>query len=67
MAKILIIDDDKSIVSMISDFMHIHNIDTVSGFSGEDAVRLSKDPSIDLIVLDVNMDDFDGFEACKNT
>jgi len=65
MPKILVIDDDKNIVSMISDFMHIHNIETIKGYSGKDAVELSKNPDIDLIVLDINMDDFDGFEACK--
>ncbi|WP_430886337.1 response regulator transcription factor [Fusibacter sp. JL216-2] len=65
MAKILIIDDDKNIVSMISDFMHIHNIETQAGHSGQDAIDMSKDPSIDLIVLDINMKGIDGFEACK--
>ena len=65
MPKILVIDDDKNILSMTSDFMQIHNIETVKGYSGKDAVELSKDEDIDLIVLDVNMDDFDGFEACK--
>lgn len=65
MAKILVVDDDKNIVSMIDDFMKIHNIETIKGYSGHDAVELSKRPDIDLIVLDINMDDFDGFEACK--
>jgi len=63
--KILVVDDDKNIVSMISDFMGIHNIETVAGYSGEDAIVLSNDPDICLIVLDVNMDDLSGFEACK--
>ncbi len=65
MPKVLIIDDDKSIVSMISDFMRINSIDVVTGFTGEDAVRLSEDASIDLIILDINMNGIDGFEACK--
>ena len=65
MAKILVVDDDKNIVSMIDDFMKIHNIQTVKGYCGKDAVTLSQAEDIDLIVLDVNMDDFDGFEACK--
>lgn len=65
MSKILVIDDDKNIVSMICDFMKIHNIETLSGYSGKDAVNLSKNKDIDLIVLDINMDGMDGFEACK--
>lgn len=65
MPKVLIVDDDKSIVSMISDFMRIHSIDVVAGYTGTEAVKLSADPTIDLIILDVNMDDCDGFEACK--
>ncbi len=65
LTKILVVDDDKSIVSMISDFMSIHNIITIPAHSGQNAIILSKDPDIKLIVLDVNMDDMSGFDACK--
>lgn len=65
MPKVLIVDDDKNIVSMISDFMRIHSIDVITGYTGEEAIELSKDNTIDLIILDVNMHDCDGFEACK--
>ncbi|MCH4889372.1 response regulator transcription factor [Acidaminobacter sp. JC074] len=63
--KILIVDDDKKIVSMIEDFMKINNIETMSCYNGKDALELSKDPSIELIILDINMTDMTGFEVCK--
>lgn len=63
--KILIVDDDKNIVSMINDFMQINNIETVKCYSGEDAIKLAKDPDINLIILDINMDGISGFDTCK--
>jgi len=63
--KILIVDDDKKIVSMIEDFMRINNIETISCYNGKDALRLANDSSIELIILDINMNDMTGFEVCK--
>jgi DNA-binding response OmpR family regulator len=63
--KILIVDDDKKIVAMIEDFMRIHNIETISCYSGKEAIIQSSDPSIELIILDINMNDLNGFEVCK--
>jgi len=63
--KILIVDDDKKIVSMIEDFMRINNIETLACYNGNDALELSKDPTIELIILDINMTGMTGFEVCK--
>lgn len=63
--KVLVVDDDKNIVSMIRDFLAIHNMETLPGYCGKDAIVLSDDPDIKMIILDVNMDDMNGFEACK--
>lgn len=64
--KILAVDDDKNIVSMISDFMQISNIETVKCYSGEDAIKLAEDPDIKLIILDINMEGISGFDTCKS-
>lgn len=63
--KVLIVDDDKKIVSMIEDFMKIHNIETISCYNGKDAMEIAADPCIELIILDINMGDVSGFEVCK--
>ncbi|MGB3368388.1 MAG: response regulator transcription factor [Acidaminobacteraceae bacterium] len=63
--KILVVDDDKKIVSMISDFLTIHNMTAVAAYTARDARRHSKDPDISLIVLDVNLEHASGFDVCK--
>ncbi|QEK10980.1 response regulator transcription factor [Crassaminicella thermophila] len=65
MCKIMVVDDEKKIVKMISEFMKIYQIQVIPAFSGKDALaRL--DDSIQLIILDINMSQLNGIETCKN-
>ena len=63
--KVLVVDDDKNIVSMIGDFLAIHNMVAVKAYTAEEALAYSKDPDIALIVLDVNLENASGFDVCK--
>ncbi|SCY61337.1 response regulator transcription factor [Alkaliphilus peptidifermentans] len=62
--KIMVVDDDKNIVYMISQFMKIYNIEVVPVFNGKDAIKLL-DESIQLVILDINMRTLNGIEVCK--
>lgn len=64
MYKVLVIDDDKSIVKMISDFMKIYGFEVVCAYCGESALN-KMDNSISLILLDINMNGINGIELCK--
>ncbi|MFZ5967375.1 MAG: response regulator transcription factor [Bacillota bacterium] len=64
MHRIMVVDDDKKIVNMITEFMKIHNMKVVQAFSGQQALELL-DESIQLIILDINMDSLNGVEVCK--
>ena len=63
--KILIIDDEEKLVKGISYNLESEGYQVVSGSNGLDAVRLSQDPDVRLIVLDVMMPVMDGLEACR--
>lgn len=64
MYKIMVVDDEKRIIDMISEFMKIYQIQVIPAFSGKDALaRL--DDSIQLILLDINMSSLNGIETCK--
>lgn len=64
MDRVLVIDDDKSIVQMISDFMKLYRLEAVTAYSGETAIN-KLDNSINLILLDINMKELSGIELCK--
>lgn len=61
---ILVVDDDKAIVKMISNFMKIYGFEVISALNGETALKRF-DNSIDLILLDIGMNDINGVELCK--
>lgn len=62
--KILIVDDDIRIVKMLVEYMKLYEFKTVCAYNGRDALAFF-DESIDLVVLDINMDDMDGIEVCR--
>ncbi|QKG83619.1 response regulator transcription factor [Kroppenstedtia pulmonis] len=63
---ILLVDDENGILDMLETllkkegYQHIHKATT-----GEKAIQLVQDFPIDLIILDVMLPDFDGFEVCR--
>ena len=60
----MVVDDDRKIVYMITEFMKIHNMKVVQAFSGKEALELLDD-SIQLVVLDINIGALNGIEVCK--
>lgn len=62
--RILIVDDDKSIVKMLQKYLTIKGYEIVCAENGKQAVSLiNKKP--DIILLDINMPQMDGLEVCK--
>jgi DNA-binding response OmpR family regulator len=62
--KILIVDDEKDVVSLLKDYFEINGYDIMTAKNGTEAIKQSeKQP--DIILLDVNMPDLDGLEVCK--
>ena len=62
--KILIVDDDKRVVKMLVEYMKLYEFKTVCAYNGRDAFAFF-DESVDLIVLDINMEDINGIEVCQ--
>jgi len=63
--NILVVDDDKNIVSMISDFLTINDLVAIKAYNGRQAMECLEQKEIDLIVLDVNLGETSGFDLCK--
>lgn len=62
--KLLVVDDEKNIVSLLKDFFELEDFLVYTAFNGKEALeKVSVNP--DLILLDVNMPEVDGIEVCK--
>lgn len=62
--KILIVDDEKDVVSLLKDYFEIEGYLVYTARDGVEAMnQLNYNP--DIILLDINMPKMDGFEVCK--
>lgn len=62
--KILIVDDDREMLKMLKSFFEIKKYSIFTAEDGMEAMKmLAVDP--DIILLDVNMPQFDGMEVCR--
>lgn len=62
--KILIVDDETDIVSMLKDYFVYNGYDVMTAAGGLEAIKKAeKEP--DIILLDINMPDMDGLEVCS--
>lgn len=64
MSKILIIDDEKELVSLLENRLKAKGYDVLTAYDGQSGIALSKKQP-DLIVLDIMMPGIDGFEVCR--
>ena len=62
--KILIIDDDMTILNFLSEFLSSEGFVVFTATGGYKALELCRSKKPDLVVLDVMMPEMDGFEAC---
>ena len=62
--KILIVDDEQGIVTMLRDYFEFHGYLVYTAMSGTEALKgINSKP--DIILLDINMPDMDGIEVCR--
>ncbi|MCM3164775.1 response regulator transcription factor [Metabacillus litoralis] len=65
MRQILVVDDDKEIVQLISFYLQNEGYKVIRAYNGKDALDIFHQEEIDLIVLDVMMPEVDGIEVCR--
>ncbi|HDK7157497.1 TPA: response regulator transcription factor [Clostridium botulinum] len=63
--KILIVDDDKTIVEFLQIFLIKEGYEVSISYNGEEALYKIKNEKFDLILMDIMMPKIDGFEAIK--
>ena len=63
---VLIVDDDRDIVTLIAKSLTLEQFNVVPTHSGKEALSLLKNSIVDFVVLDINMPDMDGLEVCRS-
>jgi len=65
LSKILIVEDDLSIIELERDYLEINGYQVDMENDGIQGLRKAKENSYDLIILDVMLPGIDGFEICR--
>ena len=64
--KILVVDDDKEIVELLSIYLKNEGYTPVIAYSGKEAItKLTTTPDISLMILDVMMPSMSGIDVIK--
>jgi len=64
-ARILLVDDDVELASMLSEYLTIEGFETVCAHSGEQGIEETARQSFDAIVLDVMLPGLNGIEVLR--
>ena len=67
MYKVLIADDNKQIVSILSEYCKKNNFTVSTVLDGEEALKEIEKNKFDIVLLDVMMPKKDGFDVCRET
>lgn len=65
MARILVVDDESDIRSLIQRYAQREGHEVTTASDGLQAVELCRENDFDIIVMDIMMPEMDGFTACK--
>jgi len=63
--RILIVDDEAALLDLLRDALRFAGYEVTTAMSGFAALDQAKTAQFDLVVLDVNLPDLDGFDVCR--
>jgi two-component system OmpR family response regulator len=64
-ARVLVVDDEPNIRALLSQTLRLVSFEVRTAQSGAEAVTAAREFKPDIVVLDVMLDDFDGFEVAR--
>jgi len=65
MIKLLLVDDEEGYVSVLAKRLGKRNFAVKTALSGVEAIRMLRNESFDIAVVDLKMEDMDGIEVLK--
>lgn len=65
LARILVAEDETSLNDLLQDALRMNGYETISAKHGLEALRLIREEKPDLVILDINMPQLDGFAVIE--
>ena len=65
MKKILIVDDEADIIEILQFVLESQGYECITAFDGEEGLKLAREASPDLIILDVMMPKINGYKISR--
>ena len=65
MTRILLVEDDRGIVTNLTEFLSKEGYEVKSASGQKDALQFVKNEKFDLVLLDISLSDGNGFSVCK--
>ncbi|MGB0800770.1 MAG: response regulator transcription factor, partial [Ilumatobacteraceae bacterium] len=63
--KVLVVDDEENIRFLVASALLVQGVDVTVVDNGADALKQCRSTHIDVVVLDINLPDIDGFETLR--
>ncbi|QKG85354.1 response regulator transcription factor [Kroppenstedtia pulmonis] len=63
--RVLVVDDDRDIVRLVSDGLKYEQFEPLSAYSGQEALQMIRAQTVDFAILDIMMPGLDGLETCR--
>ena len=63
--RVLVVDDEAPIVELVRGYLEAEGMDVIAATDGPSAVEMIRERAPDVVVLDVNLPGFDGFEVLR--
>ena len=65
MKKVLIVDDEADIIEILQFVLEAQGYECITALDGEEGLKLAREISPDLIILDVMMPKMNGYKICR--
>lgn len=63
--RILIVEDDHDLAEMLDAYFRVQNYEVMTAAWGGDALRLAREHTFSLIMLDIRLPDISGYDICR--
>jgi len=64
-AKVLLVDDEKDFLNIMTERMVVRGMNVSTATSAEEALKMVQKESFDAVIMDLMMPEMDGFKALK--